>query len=56
MKYQITIELEKLEGVFTLQAPSYGPFLTYADSRDLRREIYMAYNTKCTHDLSLIHI
>ena len=36
--------------VFTLQAPSYGPFLTYADSRDLRRELYMAYNTKCTHD------
>ena len=26
------------------------PFLTYADSRDLRRELYMAYNTKCTHD------
>ena len=26
--------------VFTLQAPSYGPFLTYADSRDLRRELY----------------
>ena len=36
--------------VFTLQAPSYGPFLTYADSRDLRRELYMAHNTKCTHD------
>lgn len=33
-----------------MQAPSYGPFLTYADSRDLRRELYMAYNTKCTHD------
>ena len=36
--------------VFTLQAPSYIPFLTYADNRDLREEIYMAYNTKCTHD------
>ena len=36
--------------IITLQAPSYGPFLTYADSRDLRRELYMAYNTKCTHD------
>ena len=34
---------------FTLQAPSYVPFLQYADNRDLRREIYMAYNTKCTH-------
>lgn len=36
--------------VFTLQAPSYSPFLTYADNRDLRQQIYMAYNTKCTHD------
>lgn len=36
--------------VFTLQAPSYVPFMTYADSRELRRELYMAYNTKCTHD------
>ena len=40
-----------IEGwVFTLQAPSYGPFMMYADNRDLRRELYMAYNTKCTHD------
>lgn len=36
--------------VFTLQAPSYIPFMTYADNRELRRELYMAYNTKCTHD------
>lgn len=36
--------------VFTLQAPSYGPFMMYADNRDLRRELYMAYNTRCTHD------
>ncbi len=36
--------------VFTLQAPSYSPFMTYADNRDLRRELYLAYNTKCTHD------
>ena len=36
--------------VITLQAPSYGPFMMYADNRDLRRELYMAYNTKCTHD------
>ena len=42
---------EGAEGwVFTLQAPSYGPFMMYADNRDLRRELYMAYNTKCTHD------
>lgn len=36
--------------VFTLQAPSYGPFMTYAENRELRQELYMAYNTKCTHD------
>ncbi len=36
--------------VFTLHAPSYIPFLTYADNRDLRKELYMASNTKCTHD------
>lgn len=35
--------------VFTLHAPSYVPFLTYTADRDLRKEIYMAYNTKCTH-------
>ena len=35
---------------FTLQAPSYGPFLQYADNRELRRKLYMAYNTKCTHN------
>lgn len=35
--------------VFTLQAPSYIPFMTYSDSRELRRKMYMAYNTKCTH-------
>ncbi len=40
-----------LEGwVFTLHAPSYSPFMTYADRRDLRRQMYMAYNTRATHD------
>ena len=42
---------QKEEGwAFTLQAPSYGPFMQYADNRELRRELYMAYNTKCTHN------
>lgn len=36
--------------VFTLQTPSYSPFMTYADNRDLRHELYMAYNTRCAHD------
>ena len=33
--------------VFTLQAPSYGPFMTYADDRELRRQMYQAKNTLC---------
>ena len=33
----------------TLHAPSYVPFMQYAASRDLRRRLYLAYNTKCTH-------
>lgn len=46
-----TAREKAVEGwAFTLQAPSYGPFMTYADNRELRRELYMAYNTKCTHD------
>jgi len=40
-----------LEGwVFTLHAPSYGPFMQYSERADLRRRMYMAYNTLCTHD------
>ena len=40
-----------LEGwVFTLHAPSYVPFLQYAERRDLRQKMYEAYNTKCTHE------
>ncbi len=33
--------------LFTLHAPSYGPFMTYADKRELRRQMYMAKNTIC---------
>ena len=36
--------------VFTLQAPSYGPFLTYSAKRELRQQMYTAYNTICTHE------
>jgi len=40
-----------LEGwVFTLDSPSYSPFMTYSTQRELRRQMYMAYNTKCIHD------
>ena len=41
----------KLEGwVFTLDHPSYSPFMTYSTQRELRRQMYMARNTKCIHD------
>ena len=36
-----------LEGwVFDLSAPSYSPFMTYSARRDLREQIWTAYNTK----------
>lgn len=45
-----TAKSEGKEGwMFTLHAPSYVPFMTYADNRELRRKLYMAYSTKCTH-------
>lgn len=31
--------------LFTLHAPSYGPFMKYAANRDLRKRMWMAYNT-----------
>ncbi len=33
--------------LFTLHAPSYMPFMTYADDRSLRQQMYMARNTMC---------
>lgn len=46
-----TAKEKNVEGwVITLDAPSYIPFMQYAENRDLRKELYLAYNTKCTHD------
>ena len=33
--------------LFTLHAPSYIPFLTYCDNRELRKQMYMEKNTIC---------
>ncbi len=42
-----------LEGwVFTLDSPSMGPFMKYSNRRDLRKKLYMASNTLCTHENS----
>ena len=36
-----------LEGwAFTLDAPSYSPFLKYSENRELRKDIWTAYNTR----------
>lgn len=43
---------EKDGYVFTLDFPSYSAFLTYSTKRELRKKIYMAYNTLCTKDNS----
>lgn len=36
--------------IFTLDAPSYGPFMMYSTERELRKELYMARNTLCIND------
>ncbi len=44
-------EEEDKEGwIFTLDHPSYGPFMTHSTQRELRHRMYMAKNTVCTHD------
>ncbi len=35
--------------VFTLEAPSYRPFLTFADNRSLREQMWRAYNSRGNH-------
>lgn len=47
----------ELEGwVFTLDFPSYSPFMQYSEKRELREKMFMAYNTICTHDNELNNI
>ena len=45
-------EMEKEGWVFTLDFPSYSPFMTYSNRRELRRQMYLAKNTECIHDNS----
>ena len=35
--------------LFTLHAPSFTPFMMYSENRELRRRMYMARQTLCTH-------
>lgn len=36
--------------VFTLQYPSYVPFMQYAENRELREKMYNAYTSRCFKD------
>ena len=46
-----TAREQGVEGwIFTLDYPSYSPFMTYSTNRELRRQMYMARNTVCTHN------
>lgn len=46
-----TAKEKGLEGwVFTLHAPSLHPFLQYSENRELRKQMYLAANTRCTHE------
>ena len=47
---QTAREMGKDGWVFTLDQPSYSPFITYSTRRDLRQRLYMERNTVCTHD------
>jgi peptidyl-dipeptidase Dcp len=43
-----TAKQKGVEGwVITLEYPMFGPFMKYADNRELRKEIYMAYTSRC---------
>lgn len=44
-------ESRDLEGwIFSLDFPSYGPFMTYADNRELRKEMALAYGARSFSD------
>ena len=44
---QTAKEKDKEGYVVTLHAPSLVPFLKYSRNRELRKQLYMAYNTQC---------
>ena len=45
-------ENEQTGWLFTLDFPSYSPFMTYSTQQELRRQLYMMRNTVCTHENS----
>lgn len=50
-KAQLAAKERGYEGwIFTLDEPSYIPFITYNENRDLRKKICLDYNSRCFHD------
>lgn len=48
---KVEAERRNLSGwVFTLHIPSYLPVMTYADDRELRKELFLAYSKKAFQD------
>jgi peptidyl-dipeptidase Dcp len=43
---ELAMSLEKEGWVFTLDYPSYVPFMTYADNRELRKQLAIAFGAK----------
>ncbi len=39
-------KMNKEGWVFTLQAPSYGPFMQYSENRELRKKLFLAFNAR----------
>ena len=50
---QTAEEKEKEGWVFTLDYPSYVPFMTYADNRELRKKLAIAFGAKGFHNDAL---
>ncbi|MFJ1428661.1 M3 family metallopeptidase [Capnocytophaga canimorsus] len=47
---QLAQERNKKGWIFTLDFPSYVPFLKYAENRDLRKTLFLAYGSKGFHN------
>lgn len=49
--YAQTAKEKGKEGyIVTLSATNFGPFMKYSANRELRKELYLAYHTQCTHN------
>lgn len=46
---QEAIKRNKEGWVFTLAYPSYGPFMSFCENRDLRKQMWIAYNSRGNH-------